>query len=104
LPTSWTFQPSRILLSAILVLAVALGCTEEDAVPIDPANPPTTAGDLDLTDVTHSLEPTPQMEQLARQQCLDDQDAEQGYIEAVDPETGDTISAITVDCDEVRGG
>ncbi len=73
-------------------------------MPIDPANPPTTAADLDLTDVTHSLEPTPQMEQLARQQCLDDEDAEQGYVEAVDPETGDTISAISVDCDEVRGG
>ncbi len=73
-------------------------------MPIDPANPPTTAGDLDLSDVTHSLEPTPQMEQLARQQCLDDPDAEQGYIEAVDPETGDTISAISIDCGEVRGG
>ena len=93
----------RILLPVVLVLAVAAGCTEEDAVPIDPANPPTTAAELDLSDVTHSLEPTPQMEQLARQQCLDDPDAEQGYIEAVDPETGDVMSAITVDCDEVRG-
>lgn len=93
----------RVLLPVVLVLAVAAGCTEEDAVPIDPANPPTTAPELDLSDVTHSLEPTPRMEQLARQQCLDDSDAEEGYIEAVDPETGDVMSAITVDCDEVRG-
>lgn len=93
----------RVLVLVPLMVALAAGCTEEDAVPIDPANPPTTAAELDLTDITHTLEPTPQMEQLARQQCLDDPDADQGYIEAVDPETGDVMSAITVDCDEVRG-
>ena len=92
----------RILLFVALVAVLTAGCTEEDAVPIDPANPPTTAAELDLTDVTHTLEPTAQMEQLARQQCLDDPDADQGYVEAVDPETGDVMSTITLDCDEVR--
>lgn len=71
-------------------------------MPIDPANPPTTTTQRDLSEVTHSVEPTAQMERLARQQCLDDTDAEQGYIEAIDPETGAVVSSITIDCDDVR--
>lgn len=91
-------------LSALSVMVGSVGCTSEEAVPIDPANPPTITTQLDLTEVTHSVEPTAQMEQLARQQCVDDIDAEQGYIEAIDPESGAVVSSITIDCDDVRNG
>ena len=87
-------------LSLAFACTVAVGCSGEEAVPIDPANPPTT---LDLTDVTHRLEPTEQMQDLAEQQCLDDPDLDEGFVEAVDPDTDQVMSQVTVDCDEVRG-
>ncbi len=78
------------------------GCSSEQAVPIDPANPPVL--DVEPPDVSHPIGPTPQMEQLARQQCVDDPTLDQGYVEAVDPTTDEVMTEITVDCDEVRAG
>ena len=79
--------------------ALASACSGEEAVPIDPANPPTT---LDLTDVTHQLEPTDQMRDLAEQQCLDDPELDEGFVQAVDPTTDQVMSEVTVDCADVR--
>jgi hypothetical protein len=84
------------------VAALAVGCSGEEAVPIDPANPPTTAPEL--TDVTHALEPTDQMREEARRQCLDDPDLDEGYIRAVDPDGGAVLAEVAVDCAEVRAG
>ncbi len=92
-------------LGAVLALVVTLaaaGCSGEEAVPIDPANPPTTAPDL--TDVTHAIEPTDQMRAAASQQCLDDPDLAEGYVRAVDPATDQVVAELAVDCDEVRAG
>ena len=86
--------------SVALLCGLAIGCSGEEAVPIDPANPPTT---IDLTDVTHRLEPTEQMQDLAEQQCLDDPDLDEGFVQAVDPDTDQIMSQVTVDCAEVRG-
>ena len=90
--------------AAALAVAVALlgaACTGEEAIPIDPANPPVPAPDL--TDVTHRLEPTEQMRQAAEQQCRDDPDLVEGYVRAVDPATGDVLSELSIDCADVTG-
>lgn len=88
-----------LLVCGLLVLAVS-GCTGEEAVPIDPANPPTTAPDL--TDVTHAIEPTDEMREAASRQCLDDPDLAEGYVRAVDPQTEAVLAELTVDCVDVR--
>jgi len=75
-------------------------CSGEEAIPIDPANPPTTA--VDLTEVTHQIEPTQQMRDAAEQQCLDDATLAEGYVRAVEPETEEILAEVTVDCAEVR--
>lgn len=87
-----------LVVVAIALLLLATGCSGEAATPIDPANPPTTAN---LTDVSHSLPPTDQMRTAARQQCLDDPNLDAGYVQAVVPETGEVLSEITIECDEV---
>jgi len=79
---------------------VGVACSGEEAIPIDPANPPTTA--VDLTDVTHQIEPTAQMQDAAEQQCLDDPTLAEGYVRAVEPETEEILAELTVDCAEVR--
>lgn len=76
----------------------AAACTGEDAVPIR---------DLATTSLVtpHQLEPTEEMRVLARQQCLDDPDLEQGVVNAVDPARPDvTLASVTVECDVVRAG
>lgn len=89
-----------VALAAVTLGSVVAGCSGEEAVPIDPANPPVL--ETDPPSVTHLIPATPQMEEFARRQCLDDPSLEQGYVEAVDPETGDVLSDITVECAEVR--
>ncbi len=91
----------RALVSLVVGLTlVAVACSGEEAIPIDPANPPTTA--VDLTDVTHQIEPTQQMQDAAEQQCLDDPALTEGYVRAVDPDTEEILAEFSVDCDEVR--
>jgi hypothetical protein len=87
-----------------LALLLGVGCGSEDAIPIDPANPPTPSdgAELETPDVSHPIEPTEQMQDIARQQCLDDPEREQGYVRAVDPESGEVFAEFTVDCAEVR--
>lgn len=87
-----------IVLSAVVLTA----CVGEEAVPIDPANPPVV--DVEPPNVTHLIEPTPQMEELARRQCVDDPSLDEGYVEAVDPNTDQVLTRVAVDCAEVRAG
>lgn len=85
------------MLSVGIVLLPA--CTGETAIPIQDLPP---GGETDVT-TPHQLEPTPQMQELAVQQCLDDEDLDQGVVNAVDPADSDQIlSSAVVDCDEVR--
>lgn len=85
----------------LLALGVLLGgCGGEDATPIDPSNPPTTP--IDLSGVRHSLAPTQQMIDAARQQCIDDPELATGYIKAVDPGSDEIVSDYEVDCSVVR--
>lgn len=90
------------ILSATTMWAVVslVGCSGEEAVPIDPADPP--VADAEPPNVTHALLPTPEMEQLARQQCLDDPSLMEGYVQAVDPDNDQVLTEISVDCTEVR--
>ena len=90
-----------LLLGLALALG-AIGCSGEEAIPIDPANPPVPS--VDLTDVTHRIEPTEEMRQAAAQQCLDDPALAEGYVRAVDPDTEDVVAELSVDCEEVRAG
>jgi hypothetical protein len=107
----------RFGLLGVFCAAVALalvGCADEEATPIDPANPPEFnldggAADLEaeleteLDGVTHFFEPSEQMKNAAAQQCLDDPDLVEGYIKAVDPTDPDiVVSEYSVDCTTVR--
>lgn len=86
---------------SVALSAVGLvGCSGDEAVPIDPANPPVL--DAEPPAVTHSITATPEMEELARQQCFDDPSLEEGYVEAVDPDTDQVLAEVAVDCDAVR--
>ncbi len=96
-----------MVLTTVAIIALGLlaaGCVDEQAVPIDPANPPTTPSPdvADMPDVSHPLQPTDQMKELARQQCIDDPDLVEGYVSAVDPETDDIVVDYAVQCVEVR--
>lgn len=103
IPHSGRGRSTSGLVAALAAVGLAAGaCSGEEATPIDPANPPTTA--VDLTDVTHQIEPTEQMQEVAEQQCLDDVSLVEGYVRAVDPDTEAILSEVTVDCDEVRAG
>lgn len=100
-----TAPPTAIRLGVVtpclaLIVVLLVGCSDEEAVPIDPANPPVL--EAEPPDITHPIQPTPQMEELARQQCLDDPSLEEGYVEAVDPNTDQVMTQVAVDCAEVR--
>ena len=109
-PTNQRTKVGVRRVSPLAVLAVVVasltGCAAETAVPIDPDSPlPVEELDpaaIPTPDVTHSLTPTPEMEQLARQQCLEDSSLDQGYVQAVDPESNDVLAEFTVDCAQVR--
>lgn len=96
-----TSGPLRVVAAGFAICAIVLaGCSGEAAVPIDPSNPPVV--EVEPPDVTHLIQPTPQMEELARQQCIDDPSLDEGYVEAVDPDSGRVLSEVGVDCAEVR--
>lgn len=81
--------------SALLLSA----CVDDSATPIDPSQP----GVVDpFTDVTHTMEPTFEMQEAAKQQCLDDADLDEGYVRAVDPDSGNVLAEFAISCDEVR--
>lgn len=85
---------STTLLAVLAALALGLSaCGNDGAEP---------AQSDDLTNVTHSLEPTDQMRQAAEQQCKDDPDLDVGYVKAVAPESGNVLAELEVDCDDVR--
>ncbi len=78
----------------LLAMAVTVACSND----AEPVSPPVG----DLSDVTHELQPTDQMREVARQQCLDDPDMDQGYVKAVSPDDGRILSEFEIDCEEVR--
>jgi hypothetical protein len=91
-----SLRPARLTVVAWLLVAVAVavaGCSGSGSDDDAPSG--------GLTDVTHLLEPTEQMRQAAAQQCLDDPDLDVGYIRAVDPNTGNQLAEIEVDCETV---
>jgi hypothetical protein len=75
------------------------GCVDDSATPVDPQQPGVTA---DFTDVTHTMEPTDDMKSAAEQQCLDDASLAEGYVKAVDPQSGAILAEFSISCDEVR--
>ncbi len=79
------------LLWALALLAVA-GCVAESTDPIVPTT----------SLPAHAVTPTPEMEQYARQQCLDDPELETGVVEVLEPETDTIVARIEVPCGPVR--
>ncbi|MEM7273269.1 MAG: hypothetical protein AAF547_09340 [Actinomycetota bacterium] len=90
-----TAGPAALALGAALLLAA---CVDDSATPIEPGRAP-----IDLTDVTHTMEPTPEMQDAAEQQCLDDPELAEGYVRAVDPDTDAILAELTLPCSDVRG-
>ena len=83
-----------VIVSLLLAMASTAACSD-DAEPVAPPSG-------DLSDVTHELQPTDQMRDAARQQCLDDPDLIQGYVKAVSPDDGRILSEFEIDCGDVR--
>ncbi len=97
--------PGRVraldLTVALVTMGILLvGCTGEKAIPLSELPTSTTPP---IVTTPHQLETTDEMRQLARQQCLDDPDLEQGEVNAVDPADPDQILATAlVECSSVR--
>lgn len=93
-----------------MALTLVFGaCTGEDAEPVDFSSTSTSVTSQTQSDFDASnVEDGPNAEQnritlgFAEQQCLDDPDLEQGYVQIVDPSTNEKVSEVTVECDEVR--
>lgn len=86
-----------------MVLSAGLtACGDEDANPIDPANPATTSTLIDLQGVTHTFAPTEEMIAAAEQQCREDPTLDTGYVRAVDQATEAVVSEYSVDCATVE--
>jgi hypothetical protein len=82
---------------------VLAGCTGEEATPVDELPLTTIEAPGAGVSTPHLLEPTEEMWNLARQQCLDDPDLVQGEVNAVDPSNSDQVLAsAVVDCSTVR--
>lgn len=93
----WRVRAGMAGLGLLVLLGLAAGCSE-DATPIDQT---TTTAQL----TPHLLEANDQMEELARQQCMDDPQLAVGEVNAVDPERPDQkLATVQVDCAEVRAG
>jgi hypothetical protein len=77
-------------------------CAGEEATPLDEL-PVSTTLDPSAVATPHQLEPTEEMRELARRQCLDDPELEQGEVNAVDPSNPDLVLAsVVIDCATVR--
>ena len=104
------------LLAVFAVVAAA--CTEEPAVEIDlnstvadeplPSASTTQAptGGTGGTEGPEAADPNAEQNritlQYAEQQCLDDPDLEQGYVQIIDQATNNKVGEVTVDCAELR--
>lgn len=75
-------------------------CTDEVPEPID-LDGTTSTTEIDLADPNAGERE--RMQELARQQCLDDPDRVEGVVRLVDPETDQAVAEVVVRCDEVRG-
>lgn len=104
----------RLQAAGIVVAFVGLGllggCSGEKATPVD-LNVTTTVADDEDTGSESVLEgdvDDPNAEQnrvtlgYAEQQCLDDPELDQGYVQIVDPSTDEKVGEVTADCEEVR--
>ncbi len=89
----------------MVAASVLIGCSGEDATPIDLDQTTTLTSTSSLATLTpeqENAESRSLAEKLATQQCLDDPEAEQGLIRIVDPETDLIVAEIAVDCADVR--
>lgn len=109
------FRFSRLfpIVGGTLVLGVIVGCSSEDAAPVDldetsVSSPIAESGGSDTPgDVPPSDDPTNAASsalarRYAEQQCFDDPDAEEGVIEIVHPESNSVVARIVADCADVR--
>lgn len=91
-------------ISTAIVAAMALiftSCTKEAATPIDLDAPTTSITAPDLSGDDPNAAARRQIEDLARQQCLDDPTAEMGVIVLADPDTGEEVNRFELPCDEL---
>lgn len=102
----------RPVLICLFALALVVGaCSGETAEPIDlRATVPTTDAPTETTlgeaeqQITDDNEAQRQVAVgYAEQQCLEDPDLEEGYVQIVVPDTDEKVGEITADCAEVRG-
>lgn len=92
----------RIFLAMALLL---VGCSSEATTPIDLSPSTTEAVDPHASTenpVDPNAEVRAQAQQLADNQCLEDETLEEGTIQIVDPDTDEIVGVITADCAEVR--
>lgn len=109
----------RLRAAGVVVAFVGLGllggCSGEKATPVDLNVTTTVADDESVDDEGTGSESVlegdvddPNAEQnrvtlgYAEQQCLDDPELEQGYVQIVDPSTDEKVGEVTADCEEVR--
>jgi hypothetical protein len=79
-------------------MVVGMPACGEDATPVSRQ-----ATTTSIPGTPHLLQPTEQMRELARKQCLDDPTRIEGVVNAVDPGRPELIlSSVTVACAEVR--
>lgn len=92
----------------VLSAAGATSCTGEDADPVDFSSTSTSAvadsNDFEIGDIDDG--PNAQQNRItlgyAEQQCWDDPELDEGYVQIVDPETNEKVSEVRVDCAELR--
>jgi hypothetical protein len=84
---------------ALALTFTLVGCTGEEPqeIDLDATIPPTTA-DPDDPNAAERAE----MLTLAEQQCIDDPSKAVGTVRIIDPETGDQVSELVVQCAEIR--
>ncbi len=84
---------------ALALTFTLVGCTGEEPQEIDlNATIPPATTDPDDPNAAQRAE----MRTLAEQQCIDDPSKEVGTVRIIDPETGEQVSELVVQCSEVR--
>lgn len=100
---------SKYPMVAVLMVFIAASCSGETAVPIDLNSTTTVVTEpppsLDGQD-QDPLDPNAEQNRItlayAEQQCLDDPELDQGYVQIIDPSTQEKVGEVTADCAEVR--
>lgn len=98
---------------SLLLVLFLVGCSEEEATPIELGPTATTAegrstsgadatGGGDRAPTPHALGENPLARAHAEEQCRTNPDQEQGVIRIVDPANDAVLGEVVVDCDDVR--